>query len=131
MASSLNESNAEISVQIITQSPQYIEVVICYLMIAIIFAISKKFQVFCFYRMQVLRKVLFLAPSVCFFLFMYEISLKPLNRFMPNSHERRVWSLTRTSLKVKIKGQGHQGQKKHFSALLAVCVVMFDGTFSL
>jgi len=25
-----------------------------------------------------------------------------------------VWSLTQTSLKVKVKGQGHQGQKWHF-----------------
>ena len=61
-----------------------------------------------------LRKVLFLAPSVCGFLFVYEISRKPLNGSAQNSHGRRVWSLARTSLKVKVKGQGHQGQKVAF-----------------
>ena len=50
-----------------------------------------------------LRKVLFLALSFTF-LFMYEISLEPLNRFTPNSHGRRVWSLARASLNVKVKG---------------------------
>ena len=33
---------------------------------------------------------------------MNEIFLKPLNRFATNSHGRRVWSLARTSLKVKV-----------------------------
>jgi len=50
--------------------------------------------------------------------FLYEISREPLNEFVPNS-QRCVCSLTRTSLNVKVKGQGHQGQKRHFSALLA------------
>jgi len=50
-----------------------------------------------------LRKVLFLAPSVCCFLFVYEISPEPLNGFTPNSHGRRVLSLSQTSLKVKVK----------------------------
>ena len=45
------------------------------------------------------------------FLFVYEISREPLNGFAPNSQERRVWSLARVSLKVKVKGQGHQGQQ--------------------
>jgi len=67
-----------------------------------------------------LWKVLFLAPSVCgFFLFVYEISREPLNGFAPNSPGRRVWSFARTNFNVsrsKIKGQGHQGQKRHFSA---------------
>jgi len=60
-----------------------------------------------------LRKVLFLALSVTFlvFLFVYEISREPLNGFAPNSQGRRVSSLARTSLNVKVKGQGHQGQK--------------------
>jgi len=58
-----------------------------------------------------LRKVLFLAPSVCFFV--YEISLEPLNGFAPNSHGRRVWSLTRTNLKVKVAGT----KNPHFLAL--------------
>jgi len=51
-----------------------------------------------------LRKVLFLSPSVCFFP-VYETSREPLNGFASNSHGRRVWSLGRTSLKVKVKGQ--------------------------
>jgi len=44
------------------------------------------------------------------FLFVYEISLEPLNGFAPNSQGRRVWSLAWASLNVKVKGQGHQGQ---------------------
>jgi len=43
----------------------------------------------------------FLALSVTF-LFVYEISPEPLNGFVPNSHGRRVWSLARTSFKVKV-----------------------------
>jgi len=65
-----------------------------------------------------LLKILFLAPSVCVFCFVYEIPREPLNGFAPNSHGRRVWSLARTSLKVKVRG--HQG--KRFSALSAACV---------
>jgi len=61
-----------------------------------------------------LWKVLFLAPSVCFFLFVYAISRESLNGFAPNSYGRCVWSLAQTSLKVKVKDQGHQGQKGHF-----------------
>ena len=68
-----------------------------------------------------LRKVLFLAPSVCGVLFAYKISREPLNGFAPNSHGRRVWSLARTSLKVKVKSQSYQ-EKWHFSALSAACV---------
>jgi len=63
-----------------------------------------------------LRKVLFFgAVSLCF-LFMYEISREPLNGFAPKSHERRVWSLVRQiwRSRSKVKGQGHQGQKKAF-----------------
>jgi len=37
-----------------------------------------------------------------------------VNGFVPNSHGRRTWFLSRTSVKIKIKGQGHQGQKWHF-----------------
>jgi len=52
-----------------------------------------------------LWRVLFLAPSVCgFCLFVYEISPERLKGFAPNSHGRRVWSRTQTSLKVKVKG---------------------------
>jgi len=76
----------------------------------------------------------FLALSVTL-LFMYEISWEPLNRFAPNSHGRHVWSLARTSLNVKVKGQGHQTQRSRlpetkkwhffgpFSRLHAVCLV--------
>jgi len=67
------------------------------------------------------QKVLFLVLVVCGFC-LSEISPEPLNRFAPNSHGRRVWSLAWTSLKVKVKGQGHQGQKRHFLALLAACM---------
>jgi len=66
---------------------------------------------------------------VCGFLFVYEISQELLNGFAPNSHGTRVWSLTRTSLKVK--GQGHQGQKLAFLALLAACVWFMFGKTSL
>jgi len=69
--------------------------------------------------------VLFLALSVTF-LFVYEISWELLNGFAPNSHGRRDWSLARTSLNVKVKGQGHRGQKTAlfgpFGGLHAVCV---------
>jgi len=60
-----------------------------------------------------LRKVLLLALSATF-LFVYEISPEPLNGFAPNSQARRVWSLAGMSLKVKVKGQGHHGQKRVF-----------------
>ena len=70
-----------------------------------------------------LRKVLFLALSVYGFLFVYEISPEPLNGFAPNSHGRRVWFLARMSLKVKVKGQDHQGQKTAFSALSVACAL--------
>jgi len=43
-----------------------------------------------------------LAPSVCGFFFVYEISPELLNGFVPNSHGRRIWSLAWTSLKVKV-----------------------------
>jgi len=65
-----------------------------------------------------LRKVLFLAPSVCGFLFVNEMSLETMNGFAPNSHGRCVWSLPGTSLKVKVT----RGQKTAFSALSAACM---------
>ena len=49
---------------------------------------------FCFWRRQ----------SVVIF-FVYEISREPLNGSAQNSHGRRFWSIARTSLKVKVKGQ--------------------------
>jgi len=35
----------------------------------------------------------------------YELPREPLNGFAPNSHRSRIWSLARTRLKVKVKGQ--------------------------
>jgi len=63
-----------------------------------------------------LQKVLFLAPSVCgfsvcVFLLVYEISPELLNRFAPNSHGRRVWSLAQMSSKVKGQGPRSPGTK--------------------
>jgi len=61
-------------------------------------------------------------------LFVCEISREPLNGFTPNSHGRRVQSLARTSLKVKVRGQRSRspGTKTvffgHFGGLRAVCV---------
>ena len=75
---------------------------------------------FCFWRRQ----------SVVFS-FVYEIFRESLNRFAPNSHGRRAWSLARTSLKVKVKDQDDQGQKRHFSALSAACVRFMFGKTSL
>jgi len=46
------------------------------------------------------------------FLFVNQISREPLNGFAPNSKRRRVWSLARKGLNVKVKGQGPQGQKR-------------------
>jgi len=45
----------------------------------------------------------FLVVSVTF-LFVYEISRESLKWYATNSHGRRVWSLARTSFKVKVKG---------------------------
>jgi len=64
------------------------------------------------------------------FLFVYEISLEPLNGFAPNSHGRRVLSLAGTSLNVKVKGQGSKvtvtrdknGIFRSFGGLLAIYV---------
>jgi len=79
-----------------------------------------------------LQQVLFLTPPVCgSFLFVYEISPEPLNVSARNSHGRRVWCLARTSLKVKVKGQGHQGQKRHFSTLSVACVWFMFGKTAL
>jgi len=44
-----------------------------------------------------------------------QLSWEPLNRFVPNLHGRRVWSLAWTNLNVK--GQGHQGQKTRCALL--------------
>jgi len=75
---------------------------------------------FCFWRRQ-----------SAYFWFMYEISRKPLNGLAPNSHGKCVWSHARTNLKVKVKGQGHRGQKRYLSALSAACVRSMFGKISL
>ena len=56
-------------------------------------------------------KILLLALSVTF-LFVPQISREPLNGFAPNSQGTRVWSFAGMSLNAKVKGQGHQGQKR-------------------
>jgi len=79
-----------------------------------------------------LRKVLFFgAVSLCGFFVLHKTSPEPLNGFAPKSHGRRVWSLARKCLKVKVKGQGHQGQKTAFLALSAACVRFMFGKTSL
>jgi len=40
------------------------------------------------------------------------MSLEWVNGFAPDSQGRRVWSLAWVSLNVKLKGQGHEGQKR-------------------
>ena len=52
---------------------------------------------------------------------MHQISREPLNGSAPNSQQRRVLSLAQTSLNVKVKGEGHQGQK-----LKNCCVIPID-----
>ena len=63
------------------------------------------------YLPHAVDRVRFCFGTVCDFLFVYEISREQLNGFAPNSHERRVWSLARTSLKAKVT----------FAGLGAVC----------
>jgi len=53
-----------------------------------------------------LRKVLLWSCLAVTFLFVYEISPESLNGFAPNSHGRHVWSLARTSMKVKVNFGG-------------------------
>jgi len=64
-------------------------------------------------------------------LFVYEISREPLNEFAPNLHGRRVWSVARTSLKIKVKGQSHQGQKTPFVRPFGGCLRFMFGKTSL
>ena len=79
--------------------------------------------------MQVTVEGSVLVKSVCvFFLFVYEISLQPLNGFVPNSHRSRVSTLAWTTLKVDVKGERLRspGTKnsifRPFSSLRAVYV---------
>jgi len=56
-----------------------------------------------FYRTQLTAKGSVFGVVRGFFVC---VSPEPLNGFAPNSQGRRVWSLARTSLKVKVKRQG-------------------------
>jgi len=51
---------------------------------------------------------------------------EPLNGFVPNSQGGHVWSLARTSLNVRVKGQGHQGQKNKKTAIRTEVVIEND-----
>ena len=53
-----------------------------------------------------------------------------MNGFATNSHGRRVWSLARTSLNVKVKGQGHHGQKTGFSVAIFGIAELISDKFS-
>jgi len=75
------------------------------------------------------KVLVFFGAVTLGFLLVYEIPREPLNRFAPNSHGRRVWSLTRTSLKVKVKVA--RDKKWHFLALSAACVRFTFGKISL
>jgi len=90
---------------------------------------SKRSYYRCFVACSELRKVLFLAPSVCGCLVCVRNNSGTAERICAEftSHRRRVWSLARTSSKVKVKGQGHPEQKRHFSALSAACVRFMFG----
>jgi len=77
-----------------------------------------------------------LTLSVISFLFVYEIWRGPLNGFVPNLQGRRVWFLARTSLNVKVKGQGLHGQKGIFRPFrrpaCSLCLVnIFSSGFKL
>ena len=61
-----------------------------------------------------------LLLSCCLF---YEISQEPLNGSAPNSRGRRVWSLTRTSLKGKVTRDKKTLFLAVFGGLHAVCLV--------
>ena len=58
-------------------------------------------------------------------------SREPLNGFVPNSQGRCIWSLTRMSLKVEVKGQGHEGQKVAFVGPFDGLRVVYFGKISL
>ena len=66
-----------------------------------------KIYILCNFAILLLRhetngvRFCFGAVSLCF-LFLHEISRELLSGFVPNSQGRRVWSLARTSLKVKV-----------------------------
>ena len=81
-----------------------------------------------------LHKVLFLAPWVCGFLFVYEISHEPLNGFAPNSQGDRVCLVPCSD---EFEGRGQRSKvkvtrdKTAFSVLSAACVRFMFGKTSL
>jgi len=85
-----------------------------------------------YFNIEPRLKVLFLALSVTF-LVVYEVIRELLDGYVPNSHERCVWSLDRTSLNVKVKGQSSRspGTKTEFSVLWTACVRFVVGKTSL
>jgi len=58
---------------------------------------------------KIVEKCLILETRTCMFDNEWQ---EPRNRFAPNSYGRRVWSFAGMSLNVKVKGHGHQGQKR-------------------
>jgi len=61
-----------------------------------------------------LRQVLFLAPSVCGILFVYENVSGNAERICAKFTPKTYLVPRSNDFEVKIKGQGHQGQKRHF-----------------
>ena len=57
------------------------------------------------------------------------MSREPLNGLEPNSQERRVWSLGRMSLNVRVKGQGHH-DKTGFSVDMSGTAELICGKFT-
>jgi len=59
--------------------------------------------------------------AISLWFLVYEISLEPMNGFVPNLHGRLVWSLAQTSLKVK--GEGHRDKNEFFGPFGGVRMV--------
>jgi len=69
-----------------------------------------------------LLKVLFSAPSVCGFC-LCMTAWEPLNGFAPNSRGRRVWSLARMSLTVKVTRDKNSIFQPFWSPTWVLCLV--------
>jgi len=63
-----------------------------------------------------LQQVLFLAPSVCGFLFTYEMALEPLNGFVPKIHTEDLFGpLLRTASQGQMTNlKATRYKKRHF-----------------
>ena len=68
---------------------------------------------FAFYRTQVRFCFSAVCDFFCFLLVVIQISRERLNGFTPNLQRRRVWSLARMSLNVKVKGQRSRSSGKN------------------